>query len=114
MNRDDGPAAGEGIVQEADEVSPCEHAGLRGATLEARELELGYWLLKPYQGHGYACEAALRSKQYAEEVLDAKSLVSYIAPDNTASIRLAEALGAEHEKTIELLKHGPHRVYRYF
>ena len=78
------------------------------------ELELGYWLLNEYQGKGYAHEAALKSKEFAQDKLGAKSLVSYIDPNNTPSIKLAEALGANYEKTIELLKHGPHRVYRHF
>lgn len=78
------------------------------------ELELGYWLLKEYQGKGYAKEAALRSKEYAIDVLNTSSLVSYIDPSNTPSIKLAESLGAKYEETIELLKHGPHCVYRHF
>ncbi len=78
------------------------------------ELELGYWLLNKHQGKGYALEAALACKDYARNVLQAKSLVSYIHPDNAPSIKLAEKLGAKYEKTIELLTHGPHGVYRHF
>ena len=78
------------------------------------ELELGYWLLNAHQGKGYAREAALKSRDYARDVLKAPSLVSYIDSDNTPSIKLAESLGARYEKTIELLQHGPHRVYRHF
>jgi len=78
------------------------------------ELELGYWLLNAHQGKGYAREAALASKEYALHVLKAASLVSYIDPNNTLSIKLAESLDAKYEKTIELLQHGPHCVYRHF
>ena len=78
------------------------------------ELELGYWLLNEYQGKGYAYEAALKCKEYARDVLNASSLVSYIDPSNSPSIKLAEKMGAKYEKTIELLKHGPHCVYRHF
>jgi RimJ/RimL family protein N-acetyltransferase len=78
------------------------------------ELELGYWLLKAHQGKGYAHEACLRCVDYAREVLEADSLVSYIDPRNAPSIRLAERLGAVYEDTIELASHGPHRVYRHF
>ena len=78
------------------------------------ELELGYWLLNEYQGKGYAYEAALKSKEYARDVLSAISLVSYIDPSNSPSIKLAEKMGAKYEKTTELLKHGPHCVYRHF
>lgn len=78
------------------------------------ELELGYWLLNEYQGKGYAREAALKSKEYAINILKAPALVSYIDPTNTPSIKLAKSLGAKYEKTIELLKYGPHCVYRHF
>jgi RimJ/RimL family protein N-acetyltransferase len=78
------------------------------------ELELGYWLMKEHQGKGYGLEAGRRCIEYAREVLQASSLVSYIDPRNAPSIRLAERLGAVYEETIELASHGPHRVYRHF
>ena len=78
------------------------------------ELELGYWLLKEHQGKGYAHEACLRCVEYAREVLDAASLVSYIDARNEASIRLAKRLGAVYEGTMELASYGPHGVFRHF
>lgn len=78
------------------------------------ELELGYWLMPKHQGKGYALEAAQRCKIYAQEELQATSLVSYIDPANQPSIHLAQKMGAHYEQTIELLKHGPHQVYRHF
>lgn len=78
------------------------------------ELELGYWLLNEYQGKGYAREASVASRAFAQNSVGAESLVSYIDPSNTPSIKLAESLGAKYEGTIELLKHGPHSVYRHF
>lgn len=78
------------------------------------ELELGYWLVNEHKGKGYAFEAAIKCKDYARNVLQASSLVSYIDPSNVASIKLAEKLGAKYENTIELLEHGAHCVYRYF
>jgi len=77
------------------------------------EMELGYWILEKMQGHGYATEAAIRSRDYALEVLKADSLVSYVHPDNEPSKRVAVKAGAHLEKTIELLTYGPHCVYRY-
>lgn len=65
------------------------------------------------QGKGYATEAALAARNYAFEVVGAETLVSYIHPDNEASKRLAERMGAIAEKTIELLDYGPHMVYRH-
>jgi len=78
------------------------------------ELELGYWLMPEHQGKGFALEAAQRCKDYARKELQSESLVSYIDSSNAPSIKLAEKMGATFEQTIELLEHGPHRVYRYF
>ncbi len=77
------------------------------------ELELGYWLTRAAHGKGYATEAARRAREYAYEVLKAETLVSYIHPENEASKRVAERLGAQYERTIELLDFGPHCVYRH-
>ena len=77
------------------------------------ELELGYWIVRNMQGKGYATEAALKSREYAFEVVGADTLVSYIHPDNKPSKYLAERLGAHSEEIIELLEYGPHCVYRY-
>jgi RimJ/RimL family protein N-acetyltransferase len=77
------------------------------------ELELGYWLMRDMQGKGYATEAAVKAREYAFEVLQADTLVSYIHPDNEPSKRVAERLGARYENTIELLEHGPHCVFRH-
>jgi RimJ/RimL family protein N-acetyltransferase len=78
------------------------------------ELELGYWLVKEHQGKGYALEACQRCIDYAHEVLNASSLVSYIDPRNESSIRLAERLGAVNEGTIELACYGSHCIFRHF
>jgi RimJ/RimL family protein N-acetyltransferase len=76
------------------------------------ELELGYALFRPFHGHGYATEAAERSRRYAHDELRRATLVSYIHPDNEASKRVARRLGAVHEETIELRGH-PAEVFRY-
>lgn len=78
------------------------------------ELELGYWLIREHQGKGYAFEACLRCIDHARKVLSARSLVSYIDPRNTPSIRLATRLGAVYDGTIELASYGRHGVYRHF
>lgn len=58
------------------------------------EKELGWLLFAGHEGHGYAVEAAraLRDWAFRERQLD--GLVSYIDPDNRASIAVAERLGA--------------------
>ena len=77
------------------------------------ELEVGYWLMPEKHGRGYATEAAAKSRSYAFQVMKQETLVSYIAPDNQASIAVALRLGAVHEETIQLDRCGIHRVYRH-
>jgi len=78
------------------------------------ELELGYWLVPAAQGKGFAQEAGLSCITYVKGTMQAKSLVSYISPNNEASKSVATKLGATYENTIELLTHGKHCVYRHF
>lgn len=77
------------------------------------ELEVGYWLVKEAHGKGYATEAAIKARDHAYEVLGAKTLVSYIDPDNEPSKRVAEKMGATLEEVVELLDLGPHCIYRH-
>jgi RimJ/RimL family protein N-acetyltransferase len=77
------------------------------------EPELGYWLLPDHQGKGYAMEAGLAVRNFALNILNMNSLVSYIDPKNEPSKKLALRLGAQYDTTIHLLDFGPHQVYRY-
>ena len=76
------------------------------------ELEVGWRVMPEKQHRGYATEAARRVRDYAFDTLGAKTLVSYIAPGNAASIRVAERLGAHHDGDISL-RGDPARVYRH-
>ncbi|OEK00587.1 hypothetical protein BFP97_03290 [Roseivirga sp. 4D4] len=77
------------------------------------EKELGYWLLPEAQGKGFGLEAGIAVRDYALEILNFDSLVSYIDPSNKASVQLATRLGAKYDTTLDLLDFGPHAVYRY-
>ena len=77
------------------------------------EVELGYWLMPEKSGLGYATEAGRAAQDFARYVVRPPSLVSYIAPENEPSKRVAERLGGHHDGIIELLTFGPHCVYRY-
>ncbi|MBB4128501.1 RimJ/RimL family protein N-acetyltransferase [Xanthomonas translucens] len=55
--------------------------------------DLGYALLRPYEGHGYASEAARGVVAYAQDTLALPRLCAIVAPDNARSTRLLEALG---------------------
>ncbi|XOY56812.1 MAG: GNAT family N-acetyltransferase [Rhodobacterales bacterium] len=62
------------------------------------ETEIGWMILSDAaEGTGIASEAARAAIAHAYDSLGWDSAVSYIAPDNTRSIRLAEKLGAAHD-----------------
>lgn len=63
------------------------------------ELELGWMLTAEGEGHGYAFEAAQIVRDYAYAEMGRDTLVSYIDPNNTRSIALAERLGALRDDT---------------
>ncbi|WP_411891141.1 GNAT family N-acetyltransferase [Yoonia sp. SDW83-1] len=59
------------------------------------ETEIGWIILSgDLEGKGVAAEAAAAAVKHAYEVLGWHTAVSYIASENTRSIRLAEKLGA--------------------
>jgi len=61
------------------------------------EKELGWMLYDGYQGHGYAFQASTMLRDWAFQQLGLPHLVSYIDPDNTRSIALAERMGARRD-----------------
>ena len=74
--------------------------------------ELGYLFGKEYWGRGYAREASQAALRVAFDDLKKDRVISLIRPDNSPSIKLAQALGARLEKTIEFLG-GEAQVYLY-
>lgn len=77
------------------------------------EPEIGWMIFDPrVEGTGIAAEAASASIAHAFDVLSWETAVSYIAPGNTRSIRLAEKLGA----SLDILAEAPSGetlVYRH-
>jgi RimJ/RimL family protein N-acetyltransferase len=64
------------------------------------EREIGWAVWSPAaEGKGLAFEAARAARDHAYRVLGWPTAVSYIAPGNTRSIRLAERLGARLDPT---------------
>lgn len=62
------------------------------------ETELGWHLWDAAdEGQGFAYEAAMETRNYARVVLGWDQIVSYIDAPNTASIALAERMGAVHD-----------------
>ncbi|MCV6596625.1 MAG: GNAT family N-acetyltransferase [Mangrovicoccus sp.] len=78
------------------------------------EQELG-WMIwtSEAEGQGYAQEAALAARGYAYKVLGWDTAVSYIAPENTRSIALAERLGAILDPEAARPNALPCSVYRH-
>jgi RimJ/RimL family protein N-acetyltransferase len=62
--------------------------------------ELGWALIRPHWGHGYATEAAIAIRDWAHESRSISGLVSLISPDNVRSQRVAEKLGATPTETV--------------
>ena len=85
--------------------------GLNGGPLFP-EHELGWMLYPGFEGRGYASEAATALRNWAFETLRLETLVSYIHPENAASCRLAERLGAVLDA--DAARHDPaDLVYRH-
>lgn len=61
------------------------------------EPEMGWGLYDGFEGRGLATEAARAILDDAFITTGADSFVSYIAPDNTASLKVAERLGARQD-----------------
>ena len=76
------------------------------------ETEISYRMLPEHWKKGYATEAAKACKQYAETKLGIKRLISLIHPQNDASIRVANKLGAKRTKSTVFLGEE-HDVYVY-
>jgi RimJ/RimL family protein N-acetyltransferase len=72
------------------------------------ERELGWKLGREYWGGGYATEAALACRDWALGELGLTRVISLIALENTASIRVAEKIGESFEREVENLPF-PHR-----
>lgn len=65
--------------------------------------ELGWTLSRESWGKGYATEGARRALAYAFTEMGRGHVISLIAPDNVASIRVADRLGEQVEGKTEVL-----------
>jgi RimJ/RimL family protein N-acetyltransferase len=76
------------------------------------DVEVGWGLSPQFRGKGLATEAARRARDYGFQDLRIGKLVSYVAPGNLSSQRVAERLGAVPDGTF--LLHGKeHTVFRH-
>ncbi len=70
--------------------------------LDWPEPEIAYSLDQPFWGQGFATEAARTARDWLFEHVPLKRAASFIRPDNLASKRVVERLGAARERTFEL------------
>jgi len=82
-----------------------------GGAAEFAQPELGWALARAAWGQGYATESARAALEWVRPRVD--SLVSVIAPDNVASQRVAQRLGATPAETVQLADTGAAVVWRY-
>ena len=78
-----------------------------------KEREIGWTLMQPAWGKGYATEAALAARAHAYDVLGWDTAISQIAPGNDASKAVARRLGAHFESTYDDPKYGPVEIWRH-
>ncbi len=79
-----------------------------------REPEIAYSIAPAFQGHGFATEACLAVYAWAARARGILHPVSFIRPNNAASLMVARKLGAREEATVSMmdapalrLRHGP-------
>ena len=76
------------------------------------ETEIAFRIKPEHWNNGYATEAAHAIKDYGEGTLGKKGLISLIHPQNKASKRVAQKLGAQRSITVLFMGYK-HEVYVY-
>ncbi|MCW9042605.1 MAG: GNAT family N-acetyltransferase [Pseudopelagicola sp.] len=77
------------------------------------EPELGWDLMEGFDGKGYATEAARAARDWAYSEGGMTTLISLIAPDNTASRKVAERLGATKDGMFDHSLVGLTEIWRH-
>lgn len=73
------------------------NCGIRKASVEAREADIGYELSPEQWGHGYATEAARAVVEFGFAELKVHRIWSWCIADNVASAHVLEKLGLKLE-----------------
>lgn len=76
------------------------------------EPELGWHIYDGFEGKGLAFEACVAARTYAAQHFGINPLMSYIDAGNTRSVRLAERLGCEFERDVEVVG-NPCQLWRH-
>jgi RimJ/RimL family protein N-acetyltransferase len=87
------------VVSERATGKPVGMVGLLTQEVDGiAELEVGYHLLPPAWGKGYATEAAMACKEFARQRRLAPTVISLIDQGNFKSQAVAKRNGMIHEK----------------
>lgn len=70
-------------------------------------------LWEQFEGNGYAIEAAIEARRFAFAELRWRTLVSYIAKENSQSVRLVQRMGAKLDESATALVDAQTIVYRH-
>jgi RimJ/RimL family protein N-acetyltransferase len=73
-------------------------------------MEIGWVIASAYWNQGYATEAAAACRDNAFGALGRDRVISLIAAENVASIRVAEKIGERYERDVEIMV-GPVGLY---
>ncbi len=76
------------------------------------EPELGWHIYDGFEGRGLAHQACVAARDYAARHFGMDRLMSYIAHDNTRSVRLAKRLGCRYERDVEVIG-KPSQLWRH-
>ena len=74
--------------------------GFREQLEQPYETEIGWTVAREHWNRGYATEAALACRDWALGELGLRRLISLIARDNAASIRVSEKIGESFEREV--------------
>lgn len=77
-----------------------------------RELAWSLWSAE-HEGRGYITEAAIACRNYVYDIHKWTTAVSYIDPENAASIKVAERLGCVLDESAKTPDDYPCDVYRH-
>jgi len=75
-------------------------SGVGPLEFDETQTELFYGIDAAYWSHGYATEASRAVLDYAFNTIGLKRIVAVVNPDNIASVRVAQKLGMQFEKTL--------------
>lgn len=81
------------VVIEPEAATVIGDIGFHSPVTGHATVEMGYVLLPAYRGRGYATEAAAALLGWAFSRPGVERVILHIAPDNAASLRVAEKLG---------------------